>query len=136
VSGSSLAAQREIGPKETDLLDAAGLDRHAGHWAREGDPMSSFLRSAFAVIVTLTTAMVAFTSPASATYPGNNGLIVFGADTGDGYELYTVRPNGEDLVQITDLQDGEALTPTGRPTGPESCSSWVMRWVRPPARSS
>src|SRR5262245_10577948 len=38
---------------------------------------------------------------ASATYPGHNGRIVFAAQTGDTYQLYTVRPNGDDLRQIT-----------------------------------
>jgi Tol biopolymer transport system component len=55
-------------------------------------------------------------TPAYATYPGHNGLIVFGAVTGSGSQLFTVRPNGHDLRQITD-GPGEAVQPDWSPDG-------------------
>jgi Tol biopolymer transport system component len=61
-------------------------------------------------------AFVASVSTASATYPGHNGLIVFGADTGNGSQLYTIRPNGHDLRQIT-FGPGEAVSPDWAPDG-------------------
>jgi Tol biopolymer transport system component len=63
-----------------------------------------------------TIAVLMFASPASATYPGKNGLITFGADTGNGYQLYTVRPNGHDLRQITQVV-GDAVNPDWSPDG-------------------
>jgi Tol biopolymer transport system component len=55
-------------------------------------------------------------APASATFPGRNGLIAFQADTGHGNHLYTVRPNGHGLRQITHGKD-EATTPDWSPNG-------------------
>jgi Tol biopolymer transport system component len=54
--------------------------------------------------------------PVHATYPARNGLIVFAADTGEGPQLYTVRPNGKELRQITDLAEG-AGAPDWSPDG-------------------
>ena len=74
---------------------------------------------------------------ASATYPGHNGLIAFQADTGSGSQIYTVRPNGHDLRQITQ-GPGEAVQPDwspdwrkivfefDRPNPPPFCSVEIM----------
>ena len=51
-----------------------------------------------------------------ATAPGINGSIAFGADTGAGFQIYTVRPNGHDLRQITHV-NGEAKVPDWSPDG-------------------
>jgi len=89
-----------------------------------------------ALIVTL--ALGATPIPASATPPGENGLIVFAADTGDGYELYTIGGDGSGLTQITDQDEGDAVTPDWspdgtriafaleRPEGPEFCAVMIM----------
>ncbi len=61
-------------------------------------------------------AALACATPASASYPGKNGLIVFAANTGSGYQLYTVRPNGHDLHQITHVV-GDAVHPHWSPDG-------------------
>jgi Tol biopolymer transport system component len=61
-------------------------------------------------------ALVGASTPAYATYPGHNGLITFGANTGSGVQLYTVRSNGHDLQQITH-GPGEALHPDWSPDG-------------------
>jgi Tol biopolymer transport system component len=55
-------------------------------------------------------------STAHATYPGHNGLIAFNALTDDQNQIYTVRPNGHDLRQITH-GPGEALVPDWSPDG-------------------
>jgi Tol biopolymer transport system component len=54
--------------------------------------------------------------PALATYPDGNGRIVFQADTGSGYELYTIRPNGKDLRKLTGV-DGDAVLADWSPDG-------------------
>jgi len=51
-----------------------------------------------------------------ATAPGVNGRIAFQADTGSGNQIYTVRPNGHDLRQITHV-NGEAKAPDWSPDG-------------------
>jgi Tol biopolymer transport system component len=63
------------------------------------------------------TAGLAAASPASATSRGKNGLITFYAVTPDeGAQLFTVRPNGHDLRQITH-GPGEAVNPDWSPDG-------------------
>jgi Tol biopolymer transport system component len=77
------------------------------------------MKRTFVVSVVLGLIVAAFivASPAYATYPGHNGRIAFQADTGGGYQLYTVRPNGHDLFQVTHVAAGEATTPDWSPDG-------------------
>ena len=70
---------------------------------------------AFLVLGFMVAAFIA-PSPAHATFPGHNGRIAFQADTGSGNQIYTVRPNGHDLFQVTHV-DGEATTPDWSPDG-------------------
>jgi Tol biopolymer transport system component len=61
--------------------------------------------------------LVAVAGPsANATTPGENGRIVFSADLGFGGEIYTIRPNGTGLQQLTEL-DGNAFHPDWSPDG-------------------
>ena len=55
-------------------------------------------------------------SMALATTPGHNGRIAFSADDGSGFELYTIRPDGTGLVQLTNVAGG-ALAPDWSPDG-------------------
>jgi Tol biopolymer transport system component len=62
-------------------------------------------------------AMFAYASPASATLPAStNGPIAFSADTGSGFQVYTVRPNGQDLDRITNVL-GDAVNAEWSPDG-------------------
>src|SRR5206468_3327315 len=74
---------------------------------------------------------------ASATYPGQNGLIAFSALADDQYQIYTVRPNGHHLRQVTHVDGGAVFpdwSPDGRrivferdhPDGPPFCSISIM----------
>src|SRR5207247_2104663 len=78
------------------------------------------MRRAFRTFVVLGCMVAAFIapapSPAHATFPGHNGRIAFQADTGSGNQIYTVRPNGHDLFQVTHV-DGEATTADWSPDG-------------------
>jgi Tol biopolymer transport system component len=76
------------------------------------------MRRAFRTFVVLGFMVAAFIapSPAHATFPGHNGRIAFQADTGSGNQIYTVRPNGHDLFQVTHV-DGEATTADWSPDG-------------------
>lgn len=56
------------------------------------------------------------TGTAHATFPGRNGLIAFQTQTAAGVQIYTVRPNGKDLQQITFLS-GDAVAPAWSPKG-------------------
>jgi Tol biopolymer transport system component len=68
------------------------------------------------LVLAVSLACLASVPTASATYAGHNGLIVFGAVTGSGSQLFTVRPNGHDLRQIT-FGPGEAVNPDWSPDG-------------------
>ena len=64
-----------------------------------------------ALLAVTSIAALAAVGTASATQPGKNGLITFYAVTPDeGAQLFTVRPNGHDLRQITH-GPGEAVNP-------------------------
>jgi Tol biopolymer transport system component len=70
---------------------------------------------------TSTAAVIVFlicASPAHATYPGRNGLIAFTAQANPEapYQVYTIRPNGKNLRQLTYLDAG-ATTPDWSPDG-------------------
>lgn len=87
-----------------------------------------------AVVVTTATALP---TSANATEAGQNGEIVFGAVVDGSSQLFTVRPNGRQLHQITHV-DGDAVhpdwSPDGRtlvyeldhPEGPPYCSVILM----------
>jgi Tol biopolymer transport system component len=61
-------------------------------------------------------AALAPAAPALATFPGHDGRLVFGAPTDQGVQLHTVRPNGHELRQVTNLA-GDAIHPDWSPDG-------------------
>jgi len=58
----------------------------------------------------------ALTATAYATFSGRDGLIAYSAATDDGIEIFTLRPNGHDLRQITQV-DGDAINVDWSPDG-------------------
>jgi Tol biopolymer transport system component len=76
------------------------------------------MRRAFRAFVVLGVIVGAFIVPSSAhaTFPGHNGRIAFEADSGRGNQIFTVRPNGGALFQVTHV-DGDATTPDWSPDG-------------------
>ncbi len=69
-----------------------------------------------AVLSVLLLAVLAIPSAVEATMPGENGRIVFTAGTDAGAQLFTVRPNGTGLRQITHVE-GDALNADWSPDG-------------------
>ena len=63
--------------------------------------------------------LMAAATPAHATFPGVNGRIAFQVQVSpDAHiQIYTVRPNGHDLQQITNFDDGDAVNPDWSPGG-------------------
>src|SRR3954447_22178853 len=59
---------------------------------------------------------LALAGSAHATYPGHNGPIAFYSDTDAGAQIFTVRPNGHHLRQITHVA-GDAVRPDWSPNG-------------------
>jgi hypothetical protein len=53
------------------------------------------------MLLALQALLLGTASPAYATFPGRNGLIAFQVQTDAGLQIFTVRPNGQDLHQIT-----------------------------------
>jgi Tol biopolymer transport system component len=68
------------------------------------------------VIGAILMAAVAVPQVALATPPGRNGLIAFSAGTDAGTQLFTVRPDGSHLRQITHV-DGDAINVDWSPNG-------------------
>ncbi len=67
-------------------------------------------------VVGLLLALVLPQGQASATYRAKNGLIAFTVETDAGTQVYTVRPNGKDLLQVTNAHR-DATTPDWSPDG-------------------
>jgi Tol biopolymer transport system component len=70
--------------------------------------MEAFMRrSSFVYRVSVTVAIclaIAFAVlPASATFPGKNGRIVFVANPSGSWQVYTIKPDGSDMKQVTTL---------------------------------
>jgi len=87
-------------------------------------------------LVTATAIAVPVAPPASATFPAKNGLLAFQAVTADGNQIFTVRPNGKDMRQVTD-GPGEATTPDWSPDGAwlaYSLDECTVALVRPDGR--
>ena len=61
-------------------------------------------------LVAVALVMHAMVPVTSATNPGRNGRIAFQAQTDDGLQIFTMRPDGHDLRQITHV-DGDATAP-------------------------
>jgi TolB protein len=62
--------------------------------------------------------LFAFVAPAQATFPGANGRIVFASDrVGGAYQLFTMRPDGSRLRQLTHSPDTLAVFPDWSPDG-------------------
>ena len=71
------------------------------------------MKRAYTAFIILGVMVAAFmvASPAYATFPGHNGRIAFQADTGAGNQIYTVRPNGHDLFQVTHVKPAGGIDP-------------------------
>jgi Tol biopolymer transport system component len=61
--------------------------------------------------------MLLAAAPAMATFPGHNGRIAFYSATSDGNQIFTVRPNGKDLRQLTHVVGADAGEPDWSPDG-------------------
>jgi len=72
--------------------------------------------SMLAIASVLTLATLASAPSAGATFPSRNGLIAFLADVDDRAQIFTIRPNGKQLRQITNV-DGVAALPDWSPDG-------------------
>jgi Tol biopolymer transport system component len=62
-------------------------------------------------------AMLTLAPTASATFPGHNGRLAFQVETDSGLQIFTMRPNGHDLRQLTHVDGNAALadwSPDGR----------------------
>ena len=79
-------------------------------------------RSLALAVVAVALVMTAMVPVTSATNPGRNGRIAFQAQTDEGLEIFTMRPDGHDLRQITHV-DGDATVPDWAPNGSRIVSS-------------
>ena len=77
--------------------------------------------SLLAAAATILMGLALVAPQAEATMPGRNGRIAFSADLGLGGEIFTIRPDGTDLRQLTE-PDGNATHPDWSPDGTGSRS--------------
>lgn len=56
-------------------------------------------------------------APSHATFAGRNGLLVFQRDVGTHAQLFTVRPDGSDMRQLTDWADSDSINAAWSPDG-------------------
>jgi len=73
-------------------------------------------RRDFLAVLASCAMILATVGTAHATFPGRNGLIAFQSLTGAGLQIFTVRPNGHDLRQLTFLS-GNAISADWSPDG-------------------
>jgi Tol biopolymer transport system component len=73
---------------------------------------------AITVLAVLLMLLLVVAGPVDATYRGKNGRIAFSLDTGNGFQINTIRPNGEGLHQITSVK-GSAFEADWSPDGTE-----------------
>src|SRR5262245_6359813 len=76
----------------------------------------STARRAAAIAVTAAAATLLAAPAAPATFTAHNGLIAFHSATPAGTQIFTVRPNGNELRQITHV-DGDAIAVDWSPDG-------------------
>jgi Tol biopolymer transport system component len=77
--------------------------------------MRRFVRAAM-ISAVFCTLLLLVAGPAGATYRGKNGRIEFSLDTGSGWQIETIRPNGKGLNRITSV-GGSALSGDYSPDG-------------------
>jgi Tol biopolymer transport system component len=73
-------------------------------------------RTLVAASLATTAFLLATAASALATFPAKNGLIAFHSETANGTQIFTVRPNGHDLRQITHVA-GDAILADWSPDG-------------------
>lgn len=103
--------------RDRQQLPGATQRRRTARSHRDGTPRHLTLRTwtvvAAAVLATLTSAM----PDAMAAYPGGNGRIAFGSNRSGSFQIYSVRPDGRGLRQLTNNSGFNACaawSPDGR----------------------
>jgi Tol biopolymer transport system component len=84
-------------------------------------------RPVLALVAAVTGGLLLAPSPAAADPPAGagQGLIVFGGETEDGTQLWTVEPDGSHAQQITHV-DGDAVNPDWAPDGRSIVFEWAL----------
>ena len=62
-------------------------------------------------------AVTALVAPALATFKGSNGRLVYQGIVGEHEQLFTVKPDGSDVRQLTDFPDSDAINASWSPDG-------------------
>jgi Tol biopolymer transport system component len=77
-------------------------------------------------------AMAYVVSPAHATFNGANGLLVYQAQVRDHVQLFTIRPDGSNVRQVTEWPDSDAINAAWSPNG--KLVAFVRYWKKPRER--
>ena len=65
-------------------------------------------------------------APSNATFKGRNGLLVYQGIVGEHEQLFTVKPDGSDVRQLTDFSDSDAINASWSPDSKKI--AFLRRW--------
>jgi hypothetical protein len=89
---------------------------------------------AAAIALAVATGVALAAAPSRATYPGANGLLVYQASVGDHVQLFTIRPDGTHLRQVTGFTDSDAGFGSGGSSQPNAIHSAAIPSAAPAAQ--
>ncbi|TMM17815.1 MAG: hypothetical protein E6F97_12665, partial [Actinobacteria bacterium] len=98
------AEGRPLRDRDGRATRQGGLADHGpeGTTPRGGETMNKLFATAVIAAAIALVALAAASGPARATYPGaTNGRLAFGINVGGNTDVYTVRPDGQDLRRLT-----------------------------------
>jgi Tol biopolymer transport system component len=93
------------------------------------------MRKAAVTLCVLSAAVAAVAgaaAPAHATFNGANGLLVYQAQVRDHVQLFTIRPDGSNVRQMTEWPDSDAINAVWSPDG--KTIAFVRYWKTPRER--
>jgi Tol biopolymer transport system component len=86
--------------------------------------------AALSVATMIALSVVVGGAPADAAFPGRNGRIAFSTGFSHPSQIYTMRPNGTDVRQLTNVPRGGATSPDVSPDGTRIVFTFQRRiWV-------
>jgi Tol biopolymer transport system component len=84
------------------------------------------MRKLIFVVAAGVLAVTALVAPALATFEGSNGRLLYQGIVGEHEQLFTVKPDGSDVRQLTDFSDSDAINGSWSPDSKKI--AFLRRW--------